>query len=124
MEAAVEFYSHHGCLVVRDTESDGDVSDWDPEESLWYVDGGSVIFAVQPGVDGPVRCEVWDGLPDRVLPQQIFEARLRIEGELQVEDPAGVIDIRLRWLRGDKRLAVFADDAEFAARVQIVVTPR
>ncbi len=97
-------------------EPDGDVSDWAPEERLWNVDSGSKIFAVRPGVGGPVTCEVWQGLPGLVLPHLVFEAPLHIE------DPAGVLDSRLGWLHGDRLLAVFADVAEFAAGVQIVVT--
>src|SRR5690606_7273199 len=97
-------------------EPDGDVSDWAPEERLWNVDSGSKIFAVRPGVGGPVTCEVWQGLPGLGLPHLVFEAPLHIE------DPAGVLDSRLGWLHGDRLLAVFADVAEFAAGVQIVVT--
>ena len=55
----------HGCLLVRDSESDGDISGWDPAGQPWFVDRGAAIFAVQHGGDGMVRCEVWrDGVEE------------------------------------------------------------
>ena len=70
MQVAFEFESRHGCVVVRDSESDGDVSNA-PRDSLWYFDRSSAILAVQPAVEGPVRCEVWIGTLLDPLPLRV-----------------------------------------------------
>ena len=119
---ALEFEPQHGCIVVRDTESMGDVSEA-PIGSHWFFDRGSAILAVRPGIEGLVRCEVWLGTPHAALPTVIADEEFDIAGELEVEDPAKVVWARLAWVRGVQRLVVRVDEAAFPTRVQVIVDP-
>jgi hypothetical protein len=123
MSAAFEVESQLGCIVVRDTESVGDVSAWDPNDEPWFVDRSSAIFAVLPGVEGPVRCEVWRGMPATPLPEHLFEDVFEISGAFQVEDPAGVVHVELGMVRGTHRVLVLVDDRAWPRTVQVVVDP-
>ena len=123
MQVAFETELQHGCIVLRDTESEGDISDWDPSERAWFVDRGSAIFAVLPGVDGQVRCEVWRGSPDSPLPHRLFEETFVISGAFQATDPAGVVSVELATIRGAHQVEVLVDDLEWAGHVQVVVDP-
>jgi hypothetical protein len=122
LQVAFEYESRHGCVVVRDSESDGDVSTA-PRDSLWFFDRSSAVLAVQPGVEGPVRCEVWIGMPDDPLPFRAADEVFEIAGALEVEDPAGVVAAALAWVRDSRRLVVLVDDGQFPARVQFVIDP-
>ncbi|MCC2320798.1 hypothetical protein [Cellulomonas xiejunii] len=123
MQVAFELESQHGCLVVRDTHSDGDISEWDPGASASYVDRGSAIFAVIHGIEGAVRCELWRGLPAEPLPHTILTELFTIDGALQVQDPAGVVDVVVATLRGRREITVLGDDPTSPSRVQVVVGP-
>lgn len=118
---AFDVRAQHGCLVVRDSESDGDVSDWNPADDPWFSDQGSAIFAVTPGVEGPVHCEVWHDEPDDLLPVRLFEDTFEMRGLLEVGDPAGAAGLEVPGLEGARQVAVFVDDLDWPARVQIVV---
>ena len=121
MLVAFEVGLQHGCLVVRDTESNGDISLWDPHERSWFVDQGSAIFAVLPAVDGNVRCEVWRGTPPEPLLTRIFEETFEITGALQIEDPGGVVNVELATIRRTRTITVLANDDTWASKVQIVI---
>lgn len=123
MYAAFEVEAQHGCIVVRDSESIGDLSEWDPNDQPWFVDRSSSIFAVLPGVEGSVRCEVWRGMPATPLPEYLFEDVFEISGAFQVEDPAGVVHLELAMVRGMHRVLVLVDDKALARTVQLVVDP-
>lgn len=121
IRVAFELESQHGCIVVRDTNSDGDISEWDPGASESYYDRGSAIFAVLPGVEGAVRCELWHGYPAQALPHTILRQLFTIDGALQVEDPAGVINVVVAAFRGEREIVVLGNDPSFSSQVQIVV---
>ena len=123
MYAAFEIESQNGAIVVRDSESDGDVSDWDPNDGLSYVDRNAAIFAITPGVDGPVRCEVWRGAPEEQLQHVILRETFSISGALSVEDPAGLINVHVASIRGEREIVVLADQLSWLERVGIVVDP-
>lgn len=123
MSIAFQVEARNACLVLRDTESDGDVSDWDPATANWYIDDGSAIFGVQAGVDGPVRCEVWLSSPADVLEHHLFEAEFRINGDLQVEDPSGGVDVCIGRVQGDRLIQVRVDDVDHPQQIQILVDP-
>ena len=121
MHAAFEIESQFGVIVVRDSESDGDLSDWNPNERRSYVDRNAAIFAVTPGVDGLVRCELWQGMPTEPMQHVILRERFNIAGALEIEDPAGLINVHAFSIRGDREILVLADDLNWPERVQIVV---
>jgi hypothetical protein len=121
MLVAFEVGLQYGCLVVRDTESDGDITQWDPGERSWFVDQGSAIFSVLPAVEGDVRCEVWRGMPTEPLPTRIFREEFEITGALQVEDPNGVVNVELATIRGARTITVLANDGDWASKVQVVI---
>lgn len=121
MYAAFEVKAQHGCLVLRDSESERDVSDWDPTTQAWFVNHGSAIFGVIPGVEGHVRCEIWRGQPDRRLPHEMFSEPFTILGALRVEDPAGVVRVELATMRGARQIQVTVDDINWPLQVQIAV---
>ena len=122
MLAAFEVAAAHGCLVLRDSASDGDISGWDPASQPWFVDRGSAIFAVLHGSEGMVRCEVWRDGVEEELPHELFSQDFEIGGELRVGDPEQVVTIGLPWLRGSRALRVLVDDEDWPTRVQVVVT--
>ncbi|MET9229585.1 hypothetical protein [Lentzea sp. NPDC003310] len=56
---------HHGCLVLEDDQVTGLRHDsWDPAEARYDLEDDSVVFSVQPSVDGPVTVRVWRGEPE------------------------------------------------------------
>lgn len=122
LQVAFEYESSHGCLVVRDSESDGDLSNA-PPDGLWHFDRSSAILAVQPATEGRVRCEVWIGTPLDPLPLCVADDVFEIAGALEVQDPAGLVTASLAWVRGSRRLVVRVDDGQFPTRVQLVIDP-
>jgi hypothetical protein len=122
MLGAFEVAAAHGCLLVRDSESDGDISGWDPAGQPWFVDRGSAIFAVQHGGDGMVRCEVWRDGVEEELPHELLTADFEITGALRVGDPEEVAILVLPWVRGRRAVRVLVDDRDWPTRVQVVVT--
>lgn len=121
MYAAFEIAVEQGCLVIRDTESEGDTSAWDPRERPWLVDRGSAIFAVRPATEGMVRCEVWGEDAEDELSHELFSEDFVIGGALFVGDPSGLASLELATLRGNRRVRVLVDDAEWPSKVQVVV---
>lgn len=122
--AAFEAGLHHGCLVIRDSESDGDISDWEPSAQPWYGDRGSFIFGTQPAIEGLVRCEIWSGMPTGALASTLFAADLDVIGQIEIEDPARVVEMRIGQFRGPLRLTVLVDDMRFPTVVQAVLEAR
>ncbi|QVJ02632.1 hypothetical protein KGD82_09810 [Nocardiopsis eucommiae] len=113
----------HGCLILRDSVSDDDISDWDPELSGWHQEGSSIIFGVQASVDGPVECEVWKSAPAVALPVKILEASLSCSsGWLVVHDPSEHVRMQFGGIRELENCSVMVDDAQFPARVQILLS--
>ena len=112
----------HGCLILRDVGSDGDVSEWDPESNAWYADGGSLIFGVQAGVDGPVKCEVWKSQPPAMLPAKLLEVTLPCpSGWLVLQDPNEYVKLQFAGARGAVLCSVRVDDLQVPAEVQILL---
>lgn len=122
MLGAFEVAAAHGCLVVRDSESDGDISGWDPATEPWHVDRGSAILAVLPGSEGMVRCEVWRDGVEEELAHELFTADFEIGGALRVGDPEEVATLVLPWVRGRRAVRVLVDDEDWPSHVQVVVT--
>lgn len=122
MLAAFEAEVHHGCIVIRDSESDGDLSGWDPGLQAWFVDRSAAIFAVMPGVDGPVRLEAWREVPESALPFTMFTSDFTVRGALQVGDPEDRVTITLDVERGPHEITVLVDDLAWATAIQVVVT--
>lgn len=122
MLAALEVAVEQGCLVVRDTESEGDTSAWAPRGEPWLVDRGSAIFAVRPATEGMVRCEVWRDAAVDELPHQMFSEGFTISGALLIGDPSGLAAITLPHVRGARRVRVLVNDPDWPSKVQVVVT--
>jgi hypothetical protein len=113
----------HGCLILRDTASDDDVSDWDPESSSWYQEGSSLIFGVQAGVDGPVECEVWKSDPPETLPASLVEVSLPCpSGWLVLHDPNEYTRLQFAAFREFVLCSVMVDDLQFPSKVQILLS--
>lgn len=112
----------HGCLILRDAGSEDDVSGWDPASSSWYREGSSLIFGVQPSVDGPVECEVWKSAPPVVLPVNLFEVSLPCpSGWLVLHDPNEYTRMQFTGFRGSVICSVTVDDPQFPSKVQILL---
>ncbi|WP_282204267.1 hypothetical protein [Kitasatospora fiedleri] len=112
----------HGCLILRDAGSDSDVSGWDPTSSSWYREGSSLIFSVQPGVDGPVECEVWKSASPVMLPEKLFEASLPCpSGWLVLHDANDHVRMQFLGLRDSVICSVMVDDPQFPSKVQILL---
>lgn len=110
-------------MVVRDTESDGDISDWDPIEATSYIDDGSAIFSVVPSIVDIVRCEVWRGpVSSPTLPHAILDWNLTLSGNLQIEEPSGLVNLELGGFSGPVQIQVWGDVPGDPRRVQIVLT--
>ncbi|MGW0522961.1 hypothetical protein [Crossiella sp. NPDC003009] len=112
----------HGCLIVRDKSSEGDVSGWDPAEANWYKAGSSIIFAVLHGSEGWIDCEIWREEPTSPLPVQMFDEELVLDtGQLVVHDPNESVQMALRCRVGRIRVMVLVDDLDFASKIQLCV---
>jgi hypothetical protein len=112
----------HGCLVVRDTQGEDDLSDWDPASSNWYLSGSSVIFGVLPASEGRVECEVWRTRPDPPLPVRLFAEEIPSpSGRLVVHDPNGQVRMTFRGSPGSALVIALGEDRDFASKVQLVI---
>ncbi|MBL7488139.1 hypothetical protein I6A60_34105 [Frankia sp. AgB1.9] len=115
---------HHGCLVVRRSDSTGDLSGWDPRNASFYNGGDSLIFGVAPAVDGPINLEVWDAIPpnSRSGPffSEIVEGGI---GDIIIEDPNGDINMVIPWSRSEFVLEAYVDDARSPREIQVVIDP-
>ncbi|MDI6516181.1 hypothetical protein QMA61_08260 [Streptomyces coelicoflavus] len=112
----------HGCLILQDARSEDDVSDWDPTSSSWYREGGSLIFSVQAGVDGPVECEVWKSPPSTMLPANLFETSLLCSsGWLVLHDANDYVRMQFMGFRDAVKCSVMVDDPQFPSKVQILL---
>jgi len=65
----------HGCVFLRDAESTGTHESWDPKSSRVSWSDDSVLFSVQPSVDGEVEFEIWRGEPKVRWPECYTKAR-------------------------------------------------
>lgn len=112
----------HGCLVIRDLNSEDDVSDWDPASENWYNSGSSIIFAVLPESEGWVDCEVWKTPPINPLPISLFIEEISDEsGQLALHDPNERVCMKFRGVRGRVIISALVDDRNFASKVQLIV---
>jgi hypothetical protein len=113
----------NGCLVVRDSVSDTDLSNWDARSELFYRGSSALIFGVSAPVDGPVSCSVWMEEPDEPLPYVIFSDEILEcdSGRLIIEDPTGNIEMSFGVSSGLVRCTTYADDPEGPEKVQVVV---
>ncbi|WP_156038250.1 hypothetical protein [Actinoalloteichus caeruleus] len=116
-------YIEHGCLILQDVASDGDISDWDPNEANWHQDESSIIFSVMPSVVNPVSCEVWRSTPPTILPLTLFETELPCpHGMLVVHDPNEHVKVAFYEENKVTHCSVRVDDAQNASYVQIIIT--
>lgn len=108
----------HGCLILRDALSDDDVSEWEPQSSMWHREGSALIFGVQPSVDGAVECEVWKATPPAELPVTLLEVSLPCpSGWLVLHDPNEHVRMQFGAFRDPVTCAVTVDDPQFPSRV-------
>lgn len=113
---------HHGCLIIRDSQAEDDISDWDPSASIWHKSGNSIIFGVLHGSSGWVEVEVWEEPPADFLAISLFtEVLVSKFGRLVIHDPSDDIQMKFRVGRGPVRISAYVDDRDFASRVQLVV---
>ena len=119
--AALEAEMEHATLILRDRDAQDDYSDWDPGLG-WVKVGQTIAFVVIHGVDGPVRCEIWRHGALRRLPVKIFSEQIETaSGWLLLEDPNGFYRIEVPTEFGPHNISLFADDAQFASHVQVII---
>ncbi|WP_157734888.1 hypothetical protein [Pseudofrankia inefficax] len=115
---------HHGCLVVRRSDSTGDLSGWDPRNASFHNAGDSLIFGVAPAVDGPINLEVWDATPPTSHSGPFFSEIVEGgTGDIVIEDPNGDIHIVVPWSRSEFVLEAYVDDARSPREIQVVIDP-
>lgn len=112
----------HGCLVVRATEAEDDLSDWDPRVENWYKSGNSVIFGVLPATEGLIECDVWSESPAQKLPTELFSETIQSEsGLLVIHDPNNYAQMQFRGTAGTTRISALVDDRDFPSHIQILI---
>lgn len=110
----------HGCVFLRDAESKETHSAWNPGASPVSWSEDSLLFAVQPAVDGPVEFEIWKGEGDGRLADVLFEGSIRLlHGRLIMHDPNDDFRIELAGLGHGGGVVISADHPYSPARVKI-----
>lgn len=112
----------HGCVFLRDVESKEAHDDWDPAVSRVSARDDSVLFAVLPSVEGDVEFEIWRGEPYMPLPLVMYKGSIRlVHGAIALHDPDDDFRLEIPGLGHGGPLSILVDDADFPARVQIVL---
>jgi len=112
----------HGCVFLRDAESKETHESWDPESSRVNGSNDSVLFAVQPSVDGEVEFEIWTGQPERPLADVLYEGSIALaHGRIVMHDPNDDFRIEIPGLGYGGPISILVDDVIFPKRVQIAL---
>lgn len=113
---------HHGCVLLRDVESNEAHEDWDSSFSRVSAGDDSVLFAVLPSVDGDVKFEIWQSEPYTPLPLVMHEGSIRLaNGWIVLHDPDDDFKIEISGLGQGGPFSILVDDADFPTKVQIVL---
>lgn len=113
---------HHGCVFLRDVESEEAHEDWNPSAS--HVSGAddSVLFAVLPSVDSDVEFEIWRGEPYMPLPLAMYEGSIRLlHGAIVLHDSDDDFRVEVPGLGHGGPLSILVDDADWPEKVRIVL---
>jgi hypothetical protein len=112
----------HGCVFLRDTESKETHEDWDPPSSRVSAGDDSVLFMVQPSVDGEVEFEIWRGAPQKPLADVLYEGSIALaHGRIVMHDPNDDFKIEIPGLGNGGPLSILVDDAVYPKKVQIAL---
>jgi len=112
----------HGCVYLRDAESRSPHLEWDPATSNVSLSGDSVLFAVQPSVDGHVVFEIYRGRPERALAETLFEGPIKLaHGRIVMHDPNEDFRLEIPELGHGGEMTILVDDVNYPASVQIVL---
>lgn len=112
----------HGCVFLRDAESKETHGSWEPRSSRVNATDDSILFSVQPSVDGEVEFEIWRGKPESPLPQVLYEGSLALaHGRISMHDPNQDFKIEIAGLGAGGPVSILVDDLDFPARVQIAL---
>jgi hypothetical protein len=112
----------HGCVFLRDAESKEAHASWDPRSSRVDVSDDSILFSVQPSVDGAVEFEIWRGKPESPLPRVLYEGTLALaHGRVSMHDPSQEFKIEVPGLGSGGPVSILVDDLDFPAKVQIAL---
>jgi hypothetical protein len=110
----------HGCAILRDSESKA-THEFDPSRRISEIDN-SVMFVVQPEVDGEVHFDIWRGEPEENLPEVLFDGEIALTyGRMVLSDPNEDFRISVPGLGHGGRVGILVDDLDYAERVQIVL---
>lgn len=112
----------HGCVFLRDAESKETHEGWDPNSCGISWSDDSVLFAVQPSVDGEVEFEIWRGEPERPLADVLYEGSIALaHGRIVMHDPNDDYRIEIPGLGYGGPLSILVDDVVFPKTVQITL---
>lgn len=112
----------HGCVFLRDAESKETHESWDPKSSRVSWSDDSVLFAVQPSVDGEVDFEIWRGEPQSPLADVLYEGSITLaHGRIVLHDPNDDFRIEVPGLGYGGPLSILVDDVVFPKKVQIAL---
>jgi hypothetical protein len=112
----------HGCVFLRDAESKEAHESWDPKSSRVSWSDDSVLFAVQPSVDGEVEFEIWRGEPESPLADVLYEGSIALaHGRIVMHDPNDDFRIEIPGLSYGGPLSILVDDVVFPKKVQIAL---
>jgi hypothetical protein len=107
---------------LRDAESTETHESWDPKSSRASWSDDSVLFSVQPSVDGEVEFEIWRGEPESPLARVLYEGSIALaHGRIVMHDPNDDFRIDIPGLGHGGLLSILVDDVDFPTRVQIAL---
>jgi hypothetical protein len=112
----------HGCVFLRDAESKETHGYWNPESSRVSASGDSLLFSVQPSVDGEVEFEIWRGEPKEPLARVLYDGSITLaHGRIVMHDPNDDFRIEIPGLSHGGPVSVLVDDEDFPKKVQVVL---
>jgi hypothetical protein len=112
----------HGSVFLRDSESRETHGNWNPESSPVSFSDDSVLFSVQPSVDGEVEFEIWRGEPKGPLAKVLYNGSILLaHGRIVMHDANDDFRIEIPGLGHGGPVSILVDDEDFPKKVQVVL---
>jgi hypothetical protein len=107
---------------LQDAESKETHDDWDPRARPVSWKSDSVLFSVQPSVDGDVEFEIWRGGPESPLTEVLCEGSIALaHGRILMRSPDDDFKVEIYGLGRGGPVSIMVDDVAFPSKVQVAL---
>ncbi|RJQ70246.1 hypothetical protein D5S17_29505 [Pseudonocardiaceae bacterium YIM PH 21723] len=123
--ARIELGFDHGLLLIEDAETAATHDDWDLATEFVHQDADSIHVAVRPSIGGLVQVAVYDRhepVSGGELIELFNSEVILTSGQLTISDPSDKATVRINRSPGASRIAIYADQENFAEIVVITVS--